>query len=156
MPQDKKLTRQMINDALGKEISSKEFIAITDILGEPEIYTDIEEDTMNYSWYQHGIDIVVNYEAKTFYNIFLYPNGTTSEVEYIKDRKPCKPICEENSFDQNISMQEVRDKYGEPDAEGNHPKESALLYRNIHTYTIRFTFDDKSKLYEIVIGMRSN
>jgi len=146
----------MINDALGKEISSKEFIAITDILGKPEIDTDIESDIAYYSWDNYGIDMVVKYESKIFKNIFLYPFGSTSEFEYIDDRQPCTLICKENDFDENISIQAVLDKYSEPDAKGNHKRETSFLYRNLNGYKIRFTFDNKSKLYEILIGQKDN
>jgi len=145
----------MINDALGKEISSKEFIAITDILGKPEIDTDIESDITYYSWDNYGIDIVINHEAKTFQNIFLHPFGTTSQVEYINDRKPCTLICKENDFDQNFTMQEVRDKYGEPDAEGKGYPKHGLMYRNINNKVMRFVFTNETELHFIMLGHRN-
>jgi len=149
MPQDKKLTRQMINDALGKEISSKEFITITDILGEPEIRTDIESDITDYIWDRHGISIVLSCETGIFQNIFFYPNGSTSKLEYINDKKPCTSICKENDFDQNLTMQEVRDKYGEPDAEGKgYP-------RHINGIVMRFVFTNETELHFIMLGQRN-
>jgi len=156
MSNDQKLTRQMINDALGKKISSKEFIAITDILGEPEIRTDIESDITDYSWDNYGIDIVINHEDETFDNIVLYPYGSTSEFEYINDQKSCTPICKENDFEENITMQEVREKYGKPDAEGDSHRGHTLSYWDLDGYEIYFTFSDKSKLFAILIGIRSN
>ena len=154
MPQEKKLTRQMINDALGKKIDSKEFKVIMDILGEPEIETDMESDRTDYSWDHYGINIVINHEAETFDNIVLYPYGSTSEFEYINDRKPCKYICKDNDFDQNITMKEVREKYGKPNTEKETYLGYVMRYRNLNGYTIFFTFSSESQLYSTMIGTR--
>ena len=153
MPQDKKLTRQMINDALGKEKSSPEFLAILDILGKPII--EVDDDIVDYMWDNHGINIVLSYETGIFINIFFYPNGSTSEFEYINDRKSCTPICKEYDFDQNLTMQEVRDKYGEPDAEGKGYPGHGLLYRNINGIVMRFVFTNETELHFIMLGQRN-
>jgi len=151
---NKKLTKEIVFNAFGKEKSSPEFKAILEILGEPVIEPDIESNLIDLSWYHHGIDIVLSHDTEIFFNIFFYPNGTKTDKEYLTDRKPCKPICQENEFDQNLTMQEVREKYGKPDTEKETHEGYVFRYRNIHGNKIFFTFINETKLYSIMIGWR--
>jgi len=154
MAHDKKLTKEIVFNAIGKEKSSLEFLAILEILGEPKIKNDIDSDRVDYTWSNHGINIVLSHETELFYNIFFYPNGTKNDEEYIIDKKSCKTICQENDFDQNLTMEEVREKYGNPDIEKETYGGYVFRYSNIHGYKIFFTFIDETQLYSIMIGWK--
>ena len=151
---DKKLTKEIVFNAFGKEKSSPEFQAILEILGEPVIKVDIEGDRVDYTWSNHGIDIVLSHETELFYNIFFYPNGTKNDEEYLMDDEPCKPICQENDFDQNLTMQDVRKRYGEPDREQETYGGYELLYHNHNNLKYYFTFVNETQVYSIMIGWK--
>ena len=152
MPQDKKLTKEIIFNALGKHKSSPEFLVILDILGKPTIDEDIDSDRVDCTWNNHGINIVLSYETGIFLNIFLYPNGGKYDEDYLPDDEPCKVICKENDFDEYITMQEVRDKYGKPDRERQSHLGYKLFYYNHNNLKYYFTFTDETQIYSIMIG----
>jgi len=151
---NKKLTKEVVFNALGKKKTSPEFIAVLDILGKPIIEDDSDSDIVDYMWDNHGINIVLSYDTGIFLNIFLYPNGAKHDEDYNPDQEPCNVICKENDFDQNLTMQEVREKYGKPDVEKDSYRGYVLLYRNIDDRTMRFVFTNETELYYIMLGQK--
>lgn len=149
-----KLTKEIVFNAFGKHKDSEEFKKILDILGEPTIEPDIDSNLIDYSWNHYGIDIVLSYDTELFYNIFFYPQGTHSDKDYLDDREPCKPICNDNDFEQNLTMQEIREKYGNPNTEKETYGGYVFRYPNIDGYKRFFTFSDENTLYSIMIGWR--
>jgi len=139
------LTKILGLDAIGKDHQSKEFVAITDILGEPEISVDEESDRVDFTWRDYGVNVVIGYEEGIVENFFFYP------LE-IGRYSSCKQVCIFEEFDADLTLEEVRKKYGQP----NREREDFLgykLYYYLENYDMYFTFYDENHIYSILIGI---
>lgn len=148
---EKKLTKQLILEALGNSIDSTAFSEIMEIMnqeGRENVAVDVGIDRVDYTWDHYGVNIVIGYEDELFKTIFLYviPDNETSS---------CKIICKDGDFDVNFSIEDIKNKYGEAyyeDKDGDFGHE--LRYK-FDKYKLNFSFIDKGKYISLIMIGRS-
>jgi len=138
MAHDKKLTKEILLNALGKTEDTPEVQKLFQILGQADIdedtqidhqiyggkrytYFDVESGIFIHSWDKYGIEMHLQNEDT------LYPkNYLTSQIPvittfllYIKtskewgDKSSCLPICNDDFFYEGMKIEDIPEKYGE-------------------------------------------
>jgi len=181
MAHDKKLTKEILLNALGKTEDTPEVQKLFQILGQADIdedtdierqihngkrytYVDAEDGTFIYAWDRYGIEMHLTNEDT--YQPKKYPLSETPEVDafflYIKPdetegRKSCLGICEDAFFYEGMKIDDIIQKYGESQRVWQSEK------KNIgrHTYydleglentSIQFSYDlDTHEIFKTLI-----
>jgi len=143
------ITEDKIIELLGLQANSEKFTGVCKILGEAHFKIDSENNRIDYTWYQYGVNIVISDNEECIESIFLYPFGSYNDFEYIENKEPSLFLCKNECY-QNLTMRELKDKYGEPISTSRSLHGYVLKYENIDGLEIHFTFKNSKTLYSVM------